>query len=611
MIGTMLKTLRHVLCMTIIAAVTAAATVSCAAAADDTTRPLLLRAMHDELDRNMERLVIGDMAKPFFISYGIHDVRTVEVTAALGAVVHSSRDSHRSRSVRVMVGDYAMNDENFQGGGYSFRSSMIGGSDALPLGDDYDAVRRALWIATDATYKAAAELFEHKKAALAQQTLLGEEVRTDDFSREPALTYHEPPRAVLVDRTAWEETCRRLSTVFLDYPGIASAQVRFFSFAADLLFVSSEGTEVMQPLTVAGIQINAFTQAEDGEPLTDHRSWYGVTPENLPDEQVMLGTAREMADGLDMLRTATVFDDSYFGPVLFVDQAAAELFSQRLFAGRNGLLAYRRPVVSNSGGGYRVSDEETLEDRIGRRILARDISITARPRLDEWRGVRLIGSYGVDAEGVRPPETLPLVEGGMLVTLLNNRTPTPRLSRSGGHQRMYVSNGLYSGETLGPGVIEVTTDAPRTVESLTTELLDRAAGEGMDYGILVERLKPMTTGADLSDPAARLTMSYGGRADGTLSEPLAVYKVHVADGRREPVRSVRLGAVTVSTLRHILGAADESMLVNTLATAAYHPGVPASFIVPRAILLEELEVTEEKRDFTPRPPVVPSPLAEN
>jgi TldD protein len=603
--------LRHFLRIAVMTMVIVTAMAFRAAVADETSRPVLLRAIHDELDRNMEKLVIEDMAAPFFISYGIHDVRSVIVSAALGAVVRSSEDHHRSRSVRVLVGDYAMNDENFRGGGYSFSSSMIGGSDALPLGDDYDAVRRALWISTDATYKAAAELFEHKKAALAQQTLFDDEVRIDDFSREQAVTYTEPPRPVLVDKAAWEETCRRLSAMFSDYPGIASAQVRFFSFAADLLFVSSEGTEVAQPLTVAGVQVNAFTQADDGEPMTDHLSWYGVTPADLPDEAVMIDAVREMADRIDALRTAAVFDDSYFGPVLFVDQAAVELFSQRLFAGRNGLMAFRRPVVSNTGGGYRVSDDETLEDRIERRILASDISITARPRLDEWDGVRLIGSYGVDAEGVRPPMTLPLVEDGMLVTLLNNRTPTPRLPGSSGHQRMFVSNGLYTGETLGPGVIEVTTNTPRTVESLTAELLERAADEGMDYGIIVERLKPLTTGADLGDPSARLTMNYGGRADGNLSEPLAIYKVYVADGSREPVRSVRLGAVTVSTLRHILGASGESMLANTLATAAYHPGIPASFIVPRAVLVEELEVTEEKRDFTPRPPVVMSPLAGN
>ena len=55
------------------------------------------------------------------------------------------------------------------------------------------AVRRALWIATDNTYKSAAELFEHKKAALEQQTAVGEKVHLDDFSRASVVTYTEPP----------------------------------------------------------------------------------------------------------------------------------------------------------------------------------------------------------------------------------------------------------------------------------------------------------------------------------------------------------------------------------------------------------------------------------
>ncbi len=70
------------------------------------------------------------------------------------------------------------------------------------------------------------------------------------------------------------------------------------------------------------------------------------------------------------------------------------------------------------------------------------------------------------------------------------------------------------------------------------------------------------------------------------------------------------------------GASQEQMVYNTLvssggsggfsfmmAPGASASGIPASFILPQALIFEELEVKKEQREFTPKLPVVPSPLA--
>jgi len=585
------------------------AAAPCARAQGGSSRDVIMRAMRDELHRNMSRLSLENMERPFFISYTIFDVTTLEITAGLGEIVKSRVTPYRNHNVRVMVGDYSRNDENFRGSGSSARSSMIRASSSLPLEDDYDGIRRALWVVTDNTYKSAAELFEHKKAALKQQTPTGETM-LDDFSKAPAVSHTEPPVRFDPEQEKWERAARELSGLFRDYPDIYSSQVRIFFYQGDMLLVNSEGSEVILPMTLATVQANAYTQAVDGEPLNNHVSWHRLLPDDLPPLSSMKNAVKEMAEELIALRDAPVFDDSYFGPVMFEGEAAAEFFSQRLFSGRNGLIAHRRPISGNTSGyGYR-DNTESLDDRMNRRILSRDLTVTALPGLAGFDGRTLIGSFAIDTEGVIPPSELVLVENGILKTLLNNRTPTLKVHESNGHQRPVIGGGRWTSTALGPGVVSVTTSAGKSRDDLKRELIRRAREEGVDYGILVRTLKPRATGAPYYDPMVRMTMSYGGADGTTLTEPLMICRVHVEDGREEPIRSVALGSVSLSTLRHIVGVSKERFVYNTLATSGWNSGIPASFIVPRHILLEELEVKREKRNYTPKLPAVPSPLAE-
>ncbi|MFC1574328.1 metallopeptidase TldD-related protein, partial [Candidatus Latescibacterota bacterium] len=237
--------------------------------------------------------------------------------------------------------------------------------------------------------------------------------------------------------------------------------------------------------------------------------------------------------------------------------------------------------------------------------LSRDITIKALPVLKRYMDINLLGSYQVDAEGVKPPAEITLVENGILNTLLNNRIPTPKVRASNAHERPVLS-AYRTSQTLGPSVISIESSEGKTKEALKRELLKRASEEGMDYGILVRRLHPMFVG---SGPLSWMGLSSGKRGSSSLTRPLLIYRVYVADGREEPVRSAQLGDVGLSTLRHIAAVTKGRFVYNTLATANWRTGIPASFIVPESLILEEIEVKNEKRGYTPKLPVVPSPLA--
>jgi hypothetical protein len=87
----------------------------------------------------------------------------------------------------------------------------------------------------------------------------------------------------------------------------------------------------------------------------------------------------------------------------------------------------------------------------------------------------------------------------------------------------------------------------------------------------------------------------------SLTNPILVSRVYVEDGREELIRSVMLGRLTLSSLRRIYATTEQQFLYQK-------GGVPASYIVPQSMILEELEVEQEKRPYTPKLPVVPSPL---
>jgi hypothetical protein len=355
----------------------------------------------------------------------------------------------------------------------------------------------------------------------------------------------EPPRSFTVQRAAWEKTAKDLSAIFRSYPDIFSSQVRISFYQADAYFLNSEGTETQRPLTLAMVQINASTQAAgDGEPIEDHELFYATMPESLPAPEVMKKAVTVMAEELAALRNAPVFEDSYSGPVMFEDQAMAEFFAQRLF------------------------------------------------------------------------------ENGMLKTLLSNRIPTRAVKESNGHSRPIIPGGAGSG--LGPSVIAVATEAGKSQAEMKSQLLELAKEEGLEYAVIVRKLKSPTSGAQQRfDPMAMLAMQRGAQEGPSVSKPILVYRVWVKDGREELVRSVKIGSLSLSSLRRMAGASQEQLVYNTLVASggggggffffmmgptASASGIPASFIVPRALILEELEVKKEQRDYTPKLPVVPSLL---
>lgn len=587
-----------------------------------TTDEIILKAMRDELKRNMNNLALEDLKRPFFISYDISDAKVLAIKSSLGALVSSEQLPVRRHNVRVLVGDYSLDNENF----FNLNASLERyGSETIPLDDDYLGIRRALWLATDLSYKSAAETYQAKVSAIQQQNLSEDIANLPDFAKAQKLIKYLDARRLNFDKAKWEQVANQLSTIFKDYPKIFSSYVTVYFIEAQAYLVNSEGTETKCPITLAAIQVNAFTQADDGEPLLDHVLFYGLSPDDLPSLKEMASQIKSMADNLTALRSAPVFDESYSGPVLFEGQAVAEVFAQRLFTGTAGLNASRKPIYSDTR--LAMLSGKTMDSEIDKKIIAKDISIKATPFRNNFNGTPLIGNFAVDAEGVEPPKELILVENGTLKTLLNGRTPNPKVKESNGHKRYVLQNdGLES--SVAPGVIEISTSEGMTEKQLKEKLLEKAKEEGLEYAIIVRKIKSPNSGVEEQlDLSSIVSVASSGGKESSISKPIYVYKIYVDNGREELVRTTELGGISVSSLKKIMGTSKNQFAYNTILNTSQGGisslvffivsnieesvsvnGVPASFIVPNAVLFEELEVSKEKRPVTVKLPIVDNPI---
>lgn len=570
---------------------------------------VLMEAMNQEIQRGMQGLKLDNMPAPYYISYIISDASTLRISASLGAIVSSIEKPFRTCEGRVMIGENGFTNENFldENSIYSYEVT----NSALPLTGGPDDIRRALWLFTDGDYKSALTEYEAKKSAMSQQSLAEEEKDLPDFATAPVANIVQEFKKSEFRVAQMEALARKLSAVFLNYPEIQRSNVGITLFDARVSFASSEGSLAEYPVKIALLTATAWAQSSTGEYLNEE--WVLMTPEpsDWPDDSVLRARVSIMADKLMLVREAPMIKESYSGPVLFEGQAAAELVVQKFFSDVAGLTAHRKPVASSYMVPAMAPDrfkENALESMMNKKVISRDLSFVAYPRLSSYMNIPLVGSSFVDAEGVPTPDSVVLIDRGMMNNLLSGRTPTPKISQSNGHARPAISNGGIIAAN-GASVVKMVNHNPLTkadAKTMKEKLIAAAKEEGLDYAYIVRKVTsfPAQSGASSSGTSG-------------LTKPIEVYRVWVADGREELVSMAELDGVSVKSFKRVVATSIEEQVYNTLVDPVRvyvfswdfnTTGVPSSFILPQGILLEDLEIKPAKRDLVKTPPVVDNPL---
>ena len=561
-------------------------TLGAFAAEQDSGQDVLMRALRDELDRSMHMKLEG-LEEPYFIQYSVVDQVVHTVYADTGAVFRSDGSRSRVFSSEVRVGSYELDNTNFGGGGrVGFRGRRGGRSNAtrasLPVEDDYLALRRAIWLTTDNNYKRAVETLTRKRAYLEERNT---PERPADFTKMESVQEIEPKAKFQFDRKKWESLLRELSGHVHHRFLPQDISLSLIVTVRNRYLVNSDGTQMRRGDIGTVLNVNLEIQADDGERISDERSYYVRTPDDLPEAKVIQTDLEKMAEQLNRTLAAPVLDN-YLGPVLFENLAAAQVFHQLLGRGLAG-------SPSPAGGRRRgFGGSTSLDSYLGRRILPRSFQVYDSPQTESFPDTFLAGRYRYDEEGVES-KRVDLVKNGILRQLVMSRTPTKEFSESTGHGRSTALGGSARAQ-IGCLFIESNDGVPLT--ELKHILLEEAEAQGLKFALKVTALGTSASGS------AKDGMAFFGRfgrgPGGGLTEPLYAYKVYVEGGREELVRGCQFGQVTLRSLRDIIAASESQECYNQISSTGMTP--PSSIIAP-SVIFEELDLTKVEIERDKRP----------
>jgi len=563
------------------------------AVADPDAQSTLVRALGDELARSMSELALPGMPRPYYLSYTVVDYEQLTMGSQFGALVTHDRERARFLRVSVRVGSPALDNTNLFGDFRGFDRPV-----QLPVEDDYGALRRRVWLATDDAYKDAVEALEKKRAALSTQAASADEV--GDFSPAAAARTVEPPAPLKPDEEAVAAMVRNASAVYREFPEVQSGKAAFLAATVRRVFVSSDGAFVDEPRRVVRFDARGDGQASDGMDLQRLVSFTAASIDRLPKAAAIVDAVRASARALAAARKAPLVQD-YAGPVLFEPRAAAQLLRALVAEQFSGSPAPR-------GGDPRMMAgmdglESDFTGRLGQRVLPAGFSVVDDPSRADLAGQPLLGSYHADDEGV-PAQSVQLVTDGMLKTLLMTRAPRREMKGSNGHARV----GLSGAPRARPANLVFTTSKGLDNAELKRRLITEVKAAGLQYGILVR---------SLAEPA--LAGEGGGFAhdDSGVPQPVELVKVGL-DGKEEVVRGGTLGGLQVRTLKTVVAAGRDPTVLSYFASASGGPrsmpvggmrmalwGLPTSLAAP-ALLFPDLDVRRTKAPQS-RPPVLVRP----
>lgn len=542
------------------------------------TDSLVVKAMQDELQRNLQQLSYKDFEEPFFIAYTIGDIEFLYANASLGALINSNQNRMREVYGRLMVGSYELNDENFvdesNGGQNQFAAAS-----PLPVENDYLGIRRSLWTISNNMYKSAASTYKNKIKAMQQQDIEVEQLELDDYSRAPQVNINIPNPAFDVDPEKYKEMARKLSAEFKNYPALEMSAVSLFLYNTRMYYVNSEGSVAVTPLTLAVISVLAQTISEDGEMLGDRLVYYAKTPDEWPAIATIHQDIEKLAVHVQDLKNAEQFVGNYNGPLLIEKQEAATFLYNNFFKGENALKASRRPLRLNSlSNSYVGIDYSSIEAMIDKKIADKDMHVVTYSSLKKYNDVDLLGDFIIDAEGVVPVDSMQLVENGLLKNLLNNRTPTHLFKQSNGYLRYGVGAGSFS-RGLAPGVVHITSPQAENLPQIKSKMHQLAAEEGMQIAIVAKPLPGISASV----------------------KPVNFYKINLKDSSEVLLRSVMNVDFPENPLRKIVALSNQEVVFNMMDGGSYgqgNTGFPVSIIAPDAILIEEFKMQGMPKTLT-------------
>ena len=506
----------------------------------------LLQAMQQELERERAGLVLPGMQRPYFMEYRLDDIASYEAVANYGALSREEQNRQRIVRVTVRIGSYTADSSSSRGDG---------AVQLAPEDNNPEALRYALWLATDEAYKTALRAYSAKQAALKQ---FESQRKEQDLAEARPVTSIEPILSLDLDCEDWKRRIIEGSGLYATAPEVrafastvqySTANIR--GFALNRYLVNTEGTTLRHGYTGYAGAISVGGQADDGMRLGRDNGTVAATAKELESAPAFRQRIIDDLKSYHELRSAPLVSaDDYHGPVLFSGDASADVLN-RLFIPNVEADRPELGTTARTQGAYNSS--------LHARVLPELLSATDNPLLTTFEGKHLLGTYAVDDEGV-PAQSVDVVTAGKLQNYLIGREPVRDFPSSNGHGRAATGQAAHS----RAAVMIFKSSQPLSNAGMNDKLLALAREQKRDM-YAVETL------GDLN--------------------PRVLYLVH-PDGSRQLVRGAVFDELDNRSLRSsVIAAGGDPYVSQSLGT------VPQTTISP-ALLFDDIGVkraTEEQQ----------------
>jgi predicted Zn-dependent protease len=529
--------------------------------------------MQQELNRSLQNLKKAP-TPPYFLSYQLTDNRSTQVSASFGALTGSSDQTTRLLDLDLRVGDYSLDNTHvLRDAGRTADFSDRFERQKVPLENDTDALRVALWHETERKYRSAVQRLQQVKANV--QVKVEAEDRSGDFSREVAEAHYEPPSPFSIDKADWEKKVRSYTAPFASHKEIIENSAQVIGEVETRRYVNSDGSRIQISAPFYRIIISATAKADDGMELPLQQTYMSFRPENLPDDVTVMKDVNSMVQTLLALVKAPLAEP-YTGPAILSGRSSAVFFHE---------------IFGHRIEGQRQKNEDeaqTFKKKVNQAVLPDFLSVFSDPTLKVFAGTELVGYYPYDDEGVKA-HRVTVVDKGVLKNFLMSRAPIEGFDRSNGHGRR--QQGFQVAARQSNLVVESSRQVSRS--ELKKLLIEQIKAANKPYGLFFDDIEGGFTFTQRVLPNAFNV------------RPTVVYRIY-PDGKEELVRGVDLIGTPLIAFSKIVAVDDQIAVFNGMC-GAESGWVPVSASSP-GLLISQIEV-QRKEKSQERAPLLPPPPA--
>ena len=502
-------------------------------------------------------------------------MRPRRLSTEMGAIGNENSFHSRQLDISARAGSYAMDNTHQIKGAYN-DDAFAEYSQPLPIEDDSDALRAAIWLHTDAALKRGYEAYtkvQTNKALTAE-----EEDASPDFSASEPRQHYDTAEMPEFDKEHIKKLLNAVSGGMKNYPFVFAGGANFNVLVSNKYIADSDGNRIKTGRSFIRMTFFVRTRTEDGMELYRSRDYNVDDVSKLPSEQKLMEDLRSAASELDALRKAPMIEP-FSGPAI-MNARASGVFFHEIIGHR---LEGHRQKLEDSG--------QTFAKKLNEKVTADFITLYDDPSIKDWEGEPLRGHYLYDDEGVAA-EKASLIENGVLKGFLMSRSPVRGFMKSNGHGRK-AAGYEFAVSRMGNTIVK----ASETVkyEELRKKLIEEIKKQDKPYGLVFD------------DISGGYTMTGRGSGQTFKVNPLMVYKVYANGRPDELVRGVDLVGTPIASFGKIAAAADDYKVFNG-DCGAETGWVPVSAIAP-SILITEVEVEKSQKSQS-RLPVLPPPFAD-